>query len=157
MPSSRQKLQMQRFSLRLQEALSRKGTTAPQLAGQLRVDPSTIHRWLKEGQIPQPRTVSAIADALSVSKAWLMSEEGALPPGRVKEIPQFDYQTEEGCRAAFDYILEAMPLPRLIDRLAQILNDASQSAEKRVSMAKAILPIIERRKTELEGRGPPPK
>src|ERR1700730_11804658 len=131
MPSARQKMQMQRFSLRLQEAISRKGMTAPKLAERLKVDPSTIHRWLKEGQIPQPRTVAAIADALSVSKAWLMSEEGALPPGRVKEEPRFDYQTEEGCRAAFDYILEAMPLPRLIERLAAILNDATQSAEKR--------------------------
>ena len=87
-----------------------------------------------------------------------MSEEGALSPGRVKEESiEFDYSTEEGCREAFNYLLETMPLPRLIERLAQILNDASQPAEKRLSMARAILPAIERRKAELEGKPPPPE
>lgn len=158
MPTSKQKLQAHTFSLRLQEAIERKTLSAPKLAEQLGVDPSTVHRWLREGQIPQPRTVELIAQALSVSRAWLMSEEGALSPGRVKEEPlEFDYSTQEGCRAAFDYFLEAMPLPRLIERLSQILNDASQPAEKRLSMARAILPAIERRKAEMEGEPPPPE
>lgn|GEM_PF-5250514 len=156
MPTSKQKLQAREFSLRLQEAIARKSLSAPKLAERLGVDPSTVHRWLREGQIPQPRTVEAIAQALSVSKAWLMSEEGALTPERVKEEPPetSHFETNEDCRAMFDYLLETMPLPRLIERLAQILNDASQSAEKRLTMAKAMLPVIERRKSEMEGKSP---
>lgn len=132
--------------------------------------PKRLKSWRTERDLSQER----VAEMLGVSRSYLNQvEKGARSAGkrllrefervvnydsehssRVREeaavdrapVPKFDFQTDEGCRAAFEFLLEKTPLPVLMLRLAEILNDESQTPRQRIEMAKAMMPAIERRR-----------
>jgi transcriptional regulator with XRE-family HTH domain len=113
-----------------------------------------IHE-LETGKKDKPSAdfLQRISDTFGVRREWLEAGEGDPMPGGVREEPgpyRFDYKTNEGCKAAFEWFLEHMPLSDLLQRLSEILNDESQTPPRRLEMARAIMPVIERRKAELE-------
>ncbi|MCA1659017.1 MAG: helix-turn-helix transcriptional regulator [Verrucomicrobiaceae bacterium] len=114
-----------------------------------------IHE-LEAGKKEKPSLafLQRISDTFGIRREWLETGEGEPLPG-VAEADgsyHFDYKTNEGCKAAFEWFLEHLPLADLLKRLGEILNDESQSPARRLEIAKAIMPVIERRKGELETR-----
>lgn len=101
---------------------------------------------------PSPEFLQRISENFGIRREWLEAGDGDPVSHTVKEQPppRFDYSTDEGCRAAFEWLVDRMPLGQLVGRLNEILKDESQSAERRVEIAKAIIPVIERRKAELD-------
>lgn len=112
-----------------------------------------IHE-LETGKKDKPSLafLQRISDTFGVRREWLETGEGEPVAGTAEESGtyRFDYSTTEGCKAAFEWLLETMPLADLLKRLGEILNDESQSTQSRLEMAKAMMPTIERRKDELE-------
>lgn len=121
------------------------GMTLEKLSKESGYGVSTINNFENGRAGASPEFLSKMARILGVESQELL--DGPPRPDR-GEQPVFDYGSEEGCRAAFEWLLEEMPLPRVVERLTQILNDESKPANLRVEMAKAILPIIKRRQRE---------
>jgi transcriptional regulator with XRE-family HTH domain len=99
------------------------------------------------------------AARLDVSRSCISEVENGRPPGRklvnrltVEEKPEFDYSTNEGCRKAFFYLAETMPLATLIERVKAIMADESKPIADRLLVANLINPIIERRKAANESQ-----
>jgi transcriptional regulator with XRE-family HTH domain len=112
-----------------------------------------IHE-LETGKKDKPSLafLQRISQTFGVRREWLETGEGEPLPGAAEAEGEyrFNYKTDEGCKAAFEWLLETMPLDDLLRRLSEILSDESQPAQLRLEMAKAMIPVIERRKAELE-------
>lgn len=130
-------------------------TTLKAFAEKVGTSQGYIHE-LEAGKKDKPSAefLQRIADTFGIRREWLEAGEGE-PTAGVAEgsaAYRFDYKTDEGCRAAFEWLLERLPLVDLLKRLSEILNDESQAPARRLEMAKAIMPVIERRKAELESQ-----
>lgn len=127
-----------------------RGITLKTLSKESGYGVSTINNFENGRTKVSPEFLSKMARILKCESQDIL--EGTGPAGqavgRAKEGPEFDYSTDDGCRAAFEWLLEEMPLPRLVERLNQILNDESKPARLRIEMAKAMLPVIKRRQRE---------
>jgi transcriptional regulator with XRE-family HTH domain len=122
-----------------------RGLTLQDLSKESGYGVSTINNFENGRANASAEFLSKMARILNCESQDLL--EG--PAGtRIAEMPNFDYSSDDGCRAAFEWLLEQMPLPRLVERLTEILNDESKPAVLRIEMAKAILPVLKRRQRE---------
>lgn len=101
---------------------------------------------------PSAEFLQRISDTFGIRREWLETGDGEPRAGVAEESGDyhFDYKTDEGCRAAFEWFLERLPIADLLKRVSEILNDEAQTPARRLEIAKAIILVIERRKAELE-------
>ncbi len=67
---------------RIRETRTKRGMNQSQLAKLVKVSPTAVWNWEANGVTPRPPMVSAIAKALGVSEAFLLTGQGAVPPQR---------------------------------------------------------------------------
>lgn len=134
------------FAERLKNWRSARGFSQERVAKMLGVSRSYLNQVEKGARTAGKRLVNdfdRLVNSESEQSSPRVREEAA---DARRQVPKFDFQTDEGCRAAFEFLLEKTPLPVLMLRLAEILNDESQTPRQRIEMAKAIMPAIERRR-----------
>jgi transcriptional regulator with XRE-family HTH domain len=126
-------------------------TTLRAFAEQVGTSQGYLHE-LESGkkECPSSEFLQRICETFGVRRAWLESGTGEMLVGAFEAEGQyrFDLKTNLGAKAAFEWFLEKTPLPVLIGRLAEILNDESQTPAQRLEIAKAMMPVIERRQNE---------
>ena len=144
---------MQNFLKRLRKA---RGMTLKQLSAKSGFGVSTINNFENGRAGASPEFLRRISENLGVTVAAILHDIGHAS-GKYEESeeeigphPRFDYGTQEGSREAFEWLIEHMPLPRLIERVNAILNDQTKPAEQRLSMVKAIMPTLAARLQALQ-------
>ena len=66
------------FPGRLRKALVLNGLSQENLAVRMRKDTAQVNRWARGVNLPRPRTIRQIADALGIRMAWLAFGEGEM-------------------------------------------------------------------------------
>jgi PAS domain S-box-containing protein len=134
------------------------GLTLKQLSAKSGYGVSTINNFENGRAGGSQEFLSRISEILRVPISEILRDPGhggmkyPRPEEEIGPHLRFDYGTQEGSRAALNWVLEKMPLPDLIRRLSEILSDDSQEVGRRLEMARSIMPVIERRKFELEAQ-----
>lgn len=133
------------FCERLQTALEIRGMSQYQLSKHTGISQSTISRWKKSA--PHGRTVEAVANAISVRKAWLLSGEGEMDlPTDAELDAQVDAQLAAGPSGA----AAAMDDQELVEEVdgAWAALKVEKNPRKRAARAETILAYL----TELHRR-----
>jgi transcriptional regulator with XRE-family HTH domain len=136
---------MQNFLKRLRKA---RGLTLKELAAKSGFGVSTINNFENGRSGASQEFLSRISEILGVTTAAILHDVGHAgakyeeSAEEIGPVPRFNFSTQEGSRDAFEWLIEHMPLPRLIERVSSILNDQTMPAEQRLKMVKAIMPTL---------------